>query len=136
MSRLSVYRILCAAVGVVWVGGGLALFASFIAYHGPDSDAAFPTGPVGHYFVAFTGCARVGWGGGLLGAARRPAAGRSVGSATALALVLAALMRIFAWLIGDYHAWLGELARVEAATFLLLALAFVWLRPPALAAGR
>lgn len=129
MSRLAGYRTLCATVGVTWVVGGLALLGAFVGYHAPDSEASFPTGPVGHYFAAFAGCALVGWGGGLLGAARRPAAGRAVGTATAVALVLAALMRILAWLIGDYHAWLGDVARVEAAVFLVLALAFVWLRP-------
>jgi len=82
------------------------------------------------YFVAFTGCALVAWGGGLLGAARRPEGSRALGTATAVGLVLAALYRMVAWLMGDY-AFLGNLLRGEAALFLLLALAFVWLRPPA-----
>ena len=47
------------------------------------------------------------------------------------ALTLMALVRIFAWVIGDY-AYLGNALRGEAAIFLMLALAFVWLRPPAL----
>ena len=40
-----------------------------------------------------------------------------------------ALVRMPVWLVGDYAVWLGELARIEAAGPLLLALAFVWLRP-------
>ena len=67
----------------------------------------------------------------MLGAARRPASGRSVGTFSALALVLMALVRIFAWVMGDY-AYLGDALRGEAVIFLLLALAFVWLRPPPL----
>jgi len=33
------------------------------------------------------------------------------------------------WFMGDYHALAGDLLRYEAALFLALALAFVWLRP-------
>ena len=54
----------------------------------------------------------------------------STALATAVALVLSAIYRMAAWVIGDYHSW-GQLPRVEATIFLLLALAFVWLRPPA-----
>ena len=43
--------------------------------------------------------------------------------------IMMALYRLWAWLMGDYH-FLGNLLRVEAVIFLLLALAFVWLRPP------
>ena len=105
------------------------LFAAFFGYQQPGAAAAIPTGPVGHYFVAFTGCAMVGWGGGLLGAARHPASGRTVGTVTALALVMMGVYRMLAWLVGDYYIWLGELPRAEALLFLALALAFVWLRP-------
>jgi hypothetical protein len=51
-----------------------------------------------------------------------------VGTATAFALVLMALYRILGWLMGDY-AYLGDVLRGEAVFFLVLALAFVWLRP-------
>ena len=53
-----------------------------------------------------------------------------MGTTTAFALVLMALYRIAAWFLGDY-AFLGNILRVEAAVLLLLALGFVWLRPPA-----
>ena len=109
---------------------GGALFSAFFLFHAPGSDLPIPTGPTGFYFVGFAGCALVGWGGGLLGAARRPGAGRTVGTATALALVLGALMRIAAWTVGDYSVWLGELPRLESVLMLLAALALVWLRPP------
>jgi hypothetical protein len=58
-----------------------------------------------------------------------------VGTASALGLVLAAIQRMVAWLMGDY-ALLGELPRIEAALCLLLALGFVWLRPAPAASGR
>ena len=78
--------------------------------------------------MAFAGCAMVAWGGALIGVARRPEHGAAVAIATAFALVLMALYRIAGWFLGDI-AHLGELPRREAGIFLLLALAFVWLRP-------
>jgi hypothetical protein len=129
MNRSTAYRVLSGSLGVAFLIFGLALTFGFFRYQTPGSIPAIPTGPVGHYFVAFTGCALVAWGGGLLGVARRPLANRTLGTATAFALVLMAVVRMAAWVIGDYYTWLGELPRAEAGFFLLLALAFVWLRP-------
>jgi hypothetical protein len=124
------YASLCAILGVTLCATGVVLFAQFFRYHAPGGLGLplLPMGPNGHYFVAFTGSALVAWGGALLGAARHPAHSRTVGTATAVALVMSAFYRIVAWVVGDY-AVLGNLPRVEAALFLLLALAFVWLRP-------
>jgi len=129
MDRMKAYRVLAGVMGVAFALFGLALFTAFFLYQAPHSTPAIPTGPVGHYFVAFTGCALLGWAGGLLGAARDPASHRTVGTMTAFALVLMALYRMVAWLVGDYYVFLGDASRVEAGFFLLLALAFVWLRP-------
>ena len=123
------FRGLAALVGVLFVGAGLALFLAFFAYQRPGSEPALPMGPLGHYFAAFTGCALVGWGGSLLAGARDLATGRRLAPVTAFALVLMALYRMVGWFMGDYYAWAGEMLRYEAALFLLLALAFVWLRP-------
>ena len=125
----------CVAVGGMWLVAGVALFLQFFRFHAPggESPALFPMGPNGHYFAAFAGAALVAWGGCLLGAARRPWLGRSVGTATALGLVMCAVARMLAWLVGDY-ARLGNLPRIEAGVFLCVALALLWLRPPALAA--
>lgn len=130
MDRMRAYRILCGVVGGLFALAGLLFFAAFFRSSLPGAAATqpIPVGPGGLYFIAFTGCALLGWGGGLLGAARRPEAGRTVGTVTAVALVGMALYRLFAWLMGDY-AYLGDVLRVEAAVFLLVALAFVWLRP-------
>ncbi len=131
MSHAKAYRRLCAALGGLLVVGGVVLFASFFGYHAPGGAPRIETGPVGYYFVGFTGCALVAWGGCLIGAARQAghAAARGVGTWSALALVMMAVMRLVAWVMGDYHVWPGELLRVEAALFLLVALGLVWLRP-------
>ena len=125
------YRVLCAVLGVAWLAVGASLFGMFLGYHAPGgrSDGLFSTmGPQGHYLAAFAGCALIVWGLMLVAAARRPLEGRSVGSATAFGLVLCAVYRMIAWLVGDYAA-LADLLRVESAVFLALALGFVWLRP-------
>jgi hypothetical protein len=123
------YRVLCGAIGIAFVGFGLVSFASFFAFHAPDSDLPIPTGPTGFYFVAFTGCALVGWGGSLVASLRDAATARTVGSVTAFSLVLMAVYRMAGWVVGDYYVWVGDLIRSEAILFLLLALALVWLRP-------
>ena len=130
MASLRAYRFLCGALGGVFVLTGLTCFAGFIAYHAPGSDVAVPTGPTGFYFVAFAGCALVAWGGCLLGAVRRPEGARAVGTATAVGLVMCGIYRMLAWVVGDYAVFPGGVLRVEAALFLIVALAFVWLRPP------
>ncbi len=126
------YRILCCVVGGFFVVSGLVFAFSFFGYQRPHSQPILPTGPVGHYFAALAGCAMIGWGGALLGVARNPASGRTLGTISASVLVLMAVIRMLAWVVGDYYVWLGELTRIEAALFLLMALAFVWLRPPPL----
>jgi len=128
---IRVYRFLCSLLGVAFVLVGATSVFGFFAYHAPGSDVMVPTGPIGFYFVAFGGFALIGWGGCLLGAARRPEHARSVGTATAVALVVGAVVRIAAWFVGDYYVFPGGALRAEAAFFLILALAFVWLRPPA-----
>jgi hypothetical protein len=129
MNRLRLYRFLMGTLGVAMLVFGIGLVATFILYQRPGSTPAIPTGPVGHYFVAFAGCALMGWAGGLIGAARDPLASRSVGTMTAFVLALMAVIRMLAWFIGDYTIWLGELPRTEASALLLVALGLVWLRP-------
>ena len=130
MSRVFGYRILCGVVGLLFLLGGVALVLSFFQWHAPGAvgNQAMPVGPNGAYFMAFSGCALVAWGGSLIGGARRPLEGTWIGTWTAVALVLMALYRIAAWIVGDYAA-LGDVLRVEAFVFLCFALGFVWLRP-------
>lgn len=136
MNRLTAYRVLCGFVGALFVLSGLGFVVSFFRSLAPGGELSgpIPLGVGGAYFLAFTGCALVGWGGSLIGAARQPHSNRTVGTATAFALVLMALYRIAAWFLGDY-AFLGNVLRVEAGGMLLFALAFVWLRPPAVQEG-
>jgi len=126
-----VYRFLCGLLGAAFVLIGASSILGFFAYHSPGSDVMVPTGPIGFYFVAFAGFAMVGWGGCLIGAAKQPEIGRSVGTATAAALVLGAVIRMMAWFVGDYYVFPGGALRAEATALLILALAFLWLRPPA-----
>ena len=135
MNRLRAYRFLSGSLGIAFLLFGLMLTLSFFAYQQPGSTPNIPTGPVGYYFVAFAGCALMGWGGGLLGAARRPEYNRTIGTVTAFVFVLMAVVRMMAWVVGDYYVWLADVPRIEAAVLLLLALAFVWLRPLAVEAS-
>jgi len=129
MNRLRLYRLLMGTLGVAVLVFGIGLVVSFFMYQRPNSVPAIPTGPVGHYFVAFAGCALMGWAGGLIGAARDPFSSRTVGTMTAFVIALMAVVRMLAWFVGDYWAWLGDLPRTEASAFLLVSLALVWLRP-------
>ena len=125
------YRILCGLLGTGLVLGGIALFVGFVTALAPGGAASgpiAPLGPNGLYFMAFTACGLIGWGGGLIGAARQPNTNGTVGTFSAWAMVAMALYRFLGWFLGDF-AHLGELPRIEAVIFLLLALAFVWLRP-------
>ncbi len=106
-------------LGVAFFVFGAAMVATFFLYQRPHSVPLVPTGPIGHYFVAFTGCALIGWAGGLVGAARSPMASRSVATMTIFVLILMAVIRMAAWVIGDYSVWLGDLPRTEASAFLL-----------------
>jgi hypothetical protein len=124
------YRTLSAAVGLALALLGLVLFASFFAYQRPGSEAPLPAGgPTAHYFAATAGCALLAWGGALLAGGIRGEVSRSLGTSSAVSLVLLALMRTVAWFSGDFYAENGDLPRIEAAVFLLAALGFVWLRP-------
>jgi len=125
------YRVLCAGLGLgLCLFGGAMVLAYFSAL-GPGAGETIPGVPMGPpalYFMAFAGCALVGWGGALVGVLRDPASGRAIGTATSLALVLSAVYRMAAWFMGE-SPFPGRLPLVEAASMLLLALAFVWLRP-------
>lgn len=131
MKRLGLYRFLMGVLGIAFVVFGTACVAVFFLYQRPGSLPLVPTGPIGHYFVAFSGCALMGWGGAMVGAARDPfsTASRTVGTATAFVLVVMALVRMVAWGVGDYASWLGDVPRREATVLLGVALLLVWLRP-------
>ncbi len=132
--RARAYRILCGGVGGLLVVAGLALLQLFLRFHSAGFSGEQPELPVPFdawavYMAAMAGCACVGWGGSLLGAVRGGPAARTVGSFSALAFALMAIYRMIGWIVGEY-AGFARLLRMEAVLFLLIALAFVWLRPP------
>ena len=127
--KAGAFRVIAALTGLSFLALGGALFFAFFAYQRPGSEPPLPMGPLGHYLAAFAGCALIGWGGALWSGARDLAIGRRLAPITALALALMALYRMLGWFMGDYYALAGDLLRFEAALFLALALAFVWLRP-------
>lgn len=135
--RARAYRILCGGLGGALLVAGLVLWFGFFRFHAWSFSQPFePHPPLGGaqldayaaYFMAFAGCGLVAWGGSLLVTLRERAAARAIGTISAFALVLMALYRMFGWFVGDYPYFP---LRTEVTLFLLLALAFVWLRPPA-----
>lgn len=129
MTRIRLYRLLMGSLGIASFLFGIAMIATFFLYQRPGSTPLVPTGPIGHYFIALAGCALIGWAGGLIGAARDPMGSRTVGTLTIVVLVVMALIRMIAWVIGDYASWLGSAMRTEALGMLIVALLLVWLKP-------
>jgi hypothetical protein len=123
------FRALSTLLGCLCVAAGVAMIATFFRGLLPDPpELSIPVDSNGLYFVAFAGCGMVGWGGALFSAARSPESSGLATALSALALVGMALYRMWGWFLGDY-AFLGELPRLEAALFLVFALALIWLRP-------
>ncbi len=131
MTRRSAYRWLCGLTALLLAAVGAILLAAFFAYHAPGGGGAVARGlgPRSAYLAALAGGALLAWAGCLLAGVRRPEAARTVGTATAFGLTAEAAYRLVAWVVGDYHE-LGAVLRIEAGVLLLLALGFVWLRPP------
>jgi hypothetical protein len=75
------------------------------------------------------GTALVVWAVALATAVRMPEANPGVATATTVGLVLGAILRLLAWYSGEYRL-AGDQFRLESAMFLVLALGFIWLRPP------
>lgn len=138
-SKTVAYRMLSAAVMILCFAiGGLLLVAFFINVLVPASmqprTQAFPTNYWGYYMVGFAGTLLITWGACLMAVVRTPTLARGVGTASAVGLVLNAVFRMLAWFSGEF-AEVGNLPRIEAAIMLLLALGFIWLRPPAMRSG-
>lgn len=128
------YRLLSAGVMLLcFLIGGVLLVTFLVNVLVPAGmQPTFPTFRTdywGYYMTGFAGTLLITWGGCLLAAVRRPAWTRGIGTASAVGLVLNAVFRMLAWFSGEY-AEVGNLPRIEAAVMLLLALAFIWLRPP------
>ena len=94
-----------------------------------ESAAPALTNYWGFYMMGFAGAVLWAWGACLVSAVTAPATARAIGTATAFGLVVNAMFRLVAWFSGEY-AEVGNLPRIEGAIMLLLALGFIWLRPP------
>jgi hypothetical protein len=130
------YRMLSGlTVALLFLIGAALLRGFLLGTVMPGSRAEL--GPVqtdywGFYMMGFTGAALWAWGACLVSAVIAPASARTVGTATAFGLVVNAIFRLIAWFSGEY-AEVHNLPRIEAAIMLLLALGFIWLRPPRIA---
>lgn len=129
------FRLLSAATGLGLAGLGAFLLAIFFSNTMMPHGMQVPFGPVetdywGYYMMGFAGALLFVWAALLLAAARAPLAMRGAGAITAFGLALNAFFRAVAWFSGEY-AEVGHVPRIEAAVMLVLAIAFLWLRPPA-----
>lgn len=89
----------------------------------------FDTDPWGYYMLGVAGSVLVTWAVCLVAVVRAPAMNPGVATATTVGLVLGAILRLLAWYSGEYRQT-GDQLRLESAVLLVLALGFVWLRPP------
>ncbi len=127
------YRVLSGLMVALCFVIGAALLRGFLVgtvVPGTNESAtAALTNYWGFYMMGFAGAALWAWGACLVSAVIAPATARAVGTATAFGLVVNAIFRLIAWFSGEY-AEVHNLPRIEAAIMLLLALGFIWLRPP------
>jgi hypothetical protein len=125
------FRVLAATTGCLCFLFGLLFFSAFVdrALFQVFAHPLFATNHWGYYVLGFASAALFAWGGCLLAAARTPASATGIANATVVGLLASAIMRLLAWYSGEYWLVRDEL-RVEAAVLALLALGFVWLRPP------
>ena len=125
------YRLLAAATAGLCFLIGILFIAAFLdrALFQVFARPLFDTNYWGYYILAFAGSALIAWGGCLVAAVRRPEEATGVATATAVALILGSMVRLLAWYSGEYR-MADDPLRLEAGVLALVALAFVWLRPP------
>ena len=131
------YRILSALMVVLLYLVGAGLLVGFLRgtlIPGSDGSTQALTNYWGFYMMGFAGAELWAWGACLLSAVIAPSTARTVGTATAFGLVVNAIFRLIAWFSGEY-AEVHNLPRIEAAVMLVLALGFIWLRPPRMEAS-
>lgn len=125
------YRILAAVTAAFCLLFGLVFFAGFVdrALFQVFARPLFETNHWGYYMLGFAGSLLLAWGGCLIAAARHPGTAGGITSATIGGLLAGAVIRLLAWYSGEYRL-AGDQLRTEAALLVLLALGFIWLRPP------
>jgi hypothetical protein len=125
------YRLLAAATALLCFLVGLLFIVAFLdrALFPVFARPLFDTNYWGYYVLAFAGSALIAWGGCLIAAVRDPRRSIGIATATAAALIVAGILRLLAWYSGEFRD-AAEQLRFEAALLVVLALGFVWLRPP------
>ena len=125
------YRVLAAMTALVCILVGLIFVVAFLdrALFQIFAHPLFDTNYWGYYILGFAGSALLAWAGCLIAAARDPEHGAGIGTATAAGLMLGSVLRLLAWYSGEYRL-AAEQLRIESAILVVLALGFVWLRPP------
>jgi len=131
MPRHLAYRALAAVTAFFFFLFGFVFICGFIdrALFQVFARPLFDTDPWGYYMLGVAGSVLVVWGVALASTARTPEANPGVATATTVGLILGALLRLLAWYSGEYRLAADQL-RLESAVFLVLALGFIWLRPP------
>jgi ABC-type uncharacterized transport system permease subunit len=131
MARHLAYRALAAVTACFLFVFGFVFLCGFIdrALFQVLARPLFDTDAWGYYVLGVAGSALIVWAVALAAAARAPTANPGVATATTVGLILGAILRLLAWYSGEYRG-AGDQLRLESAVFLVLALGFVWLRPP------
>ena len=131
MPRHFAYRALAAVTAFFFFLFGFVFLCGFIdrALFQVFARPLFDTDPWGYYVLGIAGSVLVVWAVALASVVRTPAANPGVATATTVGLILGAIVRLLAWYSGEYRFEADQL-RLESAIFLVLALGFIWLRPP------
>ena len=131
MPRHLAYRLLAAVTAFFCVLFGFVFICGFIdrTLFQVLARPLFDTDPWGYYMLGVAGSLLMVWAGCLIAVVRAPTLNPGVATATTVGLVLGAILRLLAWYSGEYRQ-AGDQFRLESAVFLVLALGFVWLRPP------
>ncbi len=130
ISTLLLYRMLAGVTATACIVFGVVFVAAFLdrAVFQIFARPLFDTDVQGYFILGFAGCVLFAWAGCLIASARTPAGTPGIATATATALIVAALLRLLAWYSGEY--WpIRDLLRVEAAVLAVVALGFIWLKP-------
>ena len=124
------YRLLAAMTAIFCALIGLLFIAAFCdrALFQVFAHPLFETNYWGYYLLGFSGSVLLAWAGCLVAAVRRPEYSSGIGAATAGGLIVGTILRLLAWYSGEYRL-AGAQLQLESAVLIVLALAFVWLRP-------
>ena len=131
MPRHAAYRLLAAVTALFFALFGVVFVCGFIdrALFQVFARPLFATDAWGYYLLGIAGSALIAWAACLVAVVRTPATTTGIATATTVGLVLGAILRLLAWYSGEYRL-AGDQLRLESGVLLLLALGFVWLRPP------